>query len=69
MPDTNEKDEPHLPADLILRMTERLWRLPQRRRDSYLSRARARFDAGRGSRNDHALLRVIDLASLRGAGT
>jgi hypothetical protein len=64
---TNDRDEPHIPATLVLRMTARLWRLPPQRRDAYVSRARARFDARRGSRNDHALLRTIHLASLRAA--
>ena len=67
MPQTNDKGEPHIPTALILRMTARLWRLPSQRRDAYVSRARARFDAGRGLRNDHALLRAIHVASLRGA--
>ena len=69
MAETNEVDDPHVPTALILRMTARLWRLPPQRRDAYVSRARARFDAGRGSRNDHALLRAISVASLRGART
>ena len=69
MAETNEVDDPHIPTALILRMTARLWRLPPQRRDAYVSRARARFDAGRGLRNDHALLRAIDVASLRGAKT
>jgi len=69
MAETNEVDDPHIPTGLILRMTARLWRLPPQRRDAYVSRARARFDAGRGSRNDHALLRTIDVASMRGAKT
>jgi len=66
MAKTNEQDEAHLPTALILRMTARLWRLSPHHRDVYASRARARFDAGRGSLNDHALLRAIDFASLRG---
>jgi hypothetical protein len=66
MAETNEVDDPNVPTSLILRMTARLWRLPPQRRDAYISRARARFDAGRGLRNDHALLRAIDVASLRG---
>ena len=69
MAETNDQDEPPVPTSLILRMTARLWRLPPQRRDAYVSRARARFDAGRGLRNDHALLRAIDVASLRGAKT
>ena len=67
MSETNEQGEPHIPTALILRMTARLWRLSPQRRDAYLSRARAHFDAGRGSQNDYALLRAIDIASLRGA--
>ena len=66
MAETNDQDEPPVPTSLILRMTARLWRLPPQRRDAYVSRARARFDAGRCSLNDHALLRTIDLASFRG---
>ena len=69
MAETNDPDEPHIPNSLILRMTARFWRLPPQRRDAYVSRARARFDAGRGLRNDHALLRTIDVASMRGAKT
>jgi hypothetical protein len=69
MAETNDQDEPPVPTSLILRMTARLWRLPPQRRDAYVSRARARFDAGRGLRNDHALLRTIDVASMRGAKT
>ena len=69
MAETHDQDEPHIPATLTLRMTARLWRLPPQRRDAYVSRARARFDAGRGLRNDHALLRAIDVASLRKAKT
>ena len=69
MAETNEVDDPHIPTALILRMTARLWRLPPHHRDAYVSRARARFDAGRGLRNDHALLRTIDVGSLRGAKT
>ena len=65
MAETNDQDEPPVPTSLILRMTARFWRLPPQRRDAYVSRARARFDAGRGSWNDHALLRAIDVASLR----
>jgi hypothetical protein len=67
MAQTDEVEEPRIPAALVLRMTARLWRLPPHHRDAYVSRARARFDAGRGSLNDHALLRSIDLASLRGS--
>ena len=67
MSKTNEEGERGVPADLILRITARVWRLPAQRRDAYVSRARARFDAGCGSRNDRALLRTIDFASLRGA--
>ena len=67
--ETDDQDEPHIPTFLILRMTARLWRLPPERRDAYVSRARAHFDAGRGSLNDHALLRAISVASLRGART
>ena len=66
MAETNEVDDPHVPTALILRMTARLWRLPPHHRDAYVSRARARFDAGRCSLNDHALLRTIDLSSFRG---
>jgi len=66
MAKTNDDDEPHIPTSLIVRMTARLWRLPPQRRDAYVSRARARFDAGRGSLNDQALLQTIDFASLRG---
>ena len=62
---TDEVEEPQIPAALVLRMTARLWRLPPQQRDAYVSRARARFDAGRGSLNDQALLRTIDFASLR----
>jgi len=69
MAETNDQGEPHIPTALILRMTARLWRLPPQRRDAYVSRARAHFDAGRGSLNDHALLRAINVASLRGART
>ena len=69
MAESNDQDEPPVPTSLILRMTARLWRLPPQRRDAYISRARPRFDAGRGLRNDHALLRAIDVASLRGAKT
>ena len=69
MAETNDEGEPHIPTALVLRMTARLWRLPSHHRDAYISRARARFDAGRGSLNDHALLRAIDFASLRGAGS
>src|SRR5881394_928196 len=69
MAETSDQDEPPVPTSLILRMTARLWRLPPQRRAAYVSRARARFDAGRGFRNDHALLRAIDVASLRGAKT
>jgi hypothetical protein len=70
MAETNVPDEPHVPTSLlVLRMTARLWRLPPQRRDVYISRARARFDAGRGFRNDHALLRTVHVASLRGART
>ena len=69
MPQTNDKGEPHIPTALILRMTARLWRLPSQRRDAYVSRARARFDARRGSLNDDALLRAINVASLRAART
>ena len=50
MAETNDQDEPPVPTSLILRMTARFWRLPPQRRDAYVSRARARFDAGRGSR-------------------
>jgi len=49
MAETNDQGEPHIPTALILRMTARLWRLPPQRRDAYVSRARAHFDAGRGS--------------------
>ena len=66
MTETNHVGDPQIPATLLLRMTARLWRLPPQRWDAYVSRARARFDAGRGSLNDHALLRAIDFASLRG---
>ena len=66
MAETNDQDEPPVPTSLILRMTPRLWRLPPQRRGAYVSRARARFDAGRCSLNDHALLRTIDLSSFRG---
>src|SRR5437762_268314 len=69
MAESNDQDEPPVPTSLILRMTARLWRLPPQRRDAYVSRARAHFDAGRGLRNDHALLRAIDVASLPGAKT
>jgi len=68
MAETDDKDEPHIATALILRMTARLWRLPPQCRDAYVSRARARFDARRGLRNDHALLRSINVASLRPAG-
>ena len=67
MPETNDEGDGLIPTALILRMTARLWRLPPQRRDPYVSRARDHFDAGRGSRNDHALLRSIDIASLRRA--
>jgi hypothetical protein len=67
MAEMRDQDEPHIAVALILRMTARLRRLPPPCRDAYVSRARARFDAGRGSRNDHALLRAINVASLRGA--
>jgi hypothetical protein len=66
MTETNDRGEPHIPTALILRMTARLWRVPPERRDGYVSRARAHFDAGRGSLNDRALLRAINVASLRG---
>ena len=69
MAETNDQGEPHIPTALTLRITARLWRLPPQRRDAYVSRARAHFDAGRGSLNDHALLRAINVASLRGART
>jgi hypothetical protein len=69
MAETNDPDNLHIPTALILRLTARLRRLPPHHRDAYISRARARFDAGRGSRNDHALLRTVDFASLRGART
>jgi hypothetical protein len=69
MAETNDQDEPPVPTSLILRMTARLWRLPPQRRDAYVSRTRARFDAGRGLRNDYALLWTIDVASMRGAKT
>jgi hypothetical protein len=69
MAETNDQDEPHIPTSLILRMTARLWRLPPQRRDAYVSRARAQFDAGRGSLNNHALLRAINVASLRRSRT
>ena len=67
MTETDEMEEPQIPTTLVLRMTARLWRLPPQCRDAYISRARARFDAGRISLNDRALLRAIDFASLRGA--
>jgi hypothetical protein len=67
MAKTTEEGESRIPATLVLRMTARFWRLPPQCRDVYVSRARARFDAGRGLRNDHALLQAIDVASLRGA--
>ena len=63
MAETNDHDEPHIPTSLILRVMARLWRLPPQRRDAYVSRARARFDAGCGSLNHHALLRAISVAS------
>ena len=69
MAETNHQGEPHIPTALILRMTARLWRLPPERRDGYVSRARAQFDAGRGPLNERALLRAINVASLRGART
>ena len=69
MAETNDQGEPHIPTALTLRMTARLWRLPPQRRDAYVSRARARFDARRGSLNDDALLRAINVASLRAART
>ena len=69
MAEAGYRGEPHIASALILRMTARLWRLPPQCRDAYVSRARARFDAGRGLRNDHALLRAINVASLRGART
>ena len=66
MAETDEVQEPQIPAALVLRMTARLWRLPPDHRDAYVSRARARFDAGRCSRTDHTpALRTIHLASLR----
>ena len=65
----DDQGEPHIATALIRRMTARLWRLPPQRRDAYVSRARARFDAGRGLQNDHALLRAINVASLRGTRT
>jgi hypothetical protein len=69
MAETDDQDEPHIPTSLILMMTARFWRVTPQRRDAYVSRARARFDARLGSRNDHALLRAISVASLRGART
>jgi hypothetical protein len=69
MAETDDEGELHIPTALVLRMTARLWRLPPQRRDAYISRARARSDAGRGLRNDHALLRTIHVASLREATT
>lgn len=65
MTETDEVEEPQIPAALVLRRTARLWDTAHHR-DAYVSRGRARFDAGRGSMNDHALLRIIDFASLRG---
>ena len=65
MAEANDEGEPHIPTALVLRMTARLRRLPPQRRDAYVSRARARFDTGRGSRNDRPLLRTSHLASLR----
>ena len=67
MTETDEMEEPQIPATLVLRMTARLRRIPPQHRDAYVSRARARLDAGRGSLNDRALLQTIDFASLRGA--
>jgi hypothetical protein len=69
MAEAGDRGEPRIPTILIRRVTARLWRLPPQRRDAYDSRARARFDAGRGLQNDHALLRAINVASLRGTRT
>jgi hypothetical protein len=38
---TNDRDEPYIPATLVLRMTARLWRLPPSARDAYMSAERA----------------------------
>ena len=51
MAKTTEEGESRIPATLVLRMTARFWRLPPQCRGAYVSRARARFDAGRGLRN------------------
>ena len=69
MAEAGDRGEPRIRTALIRRMTARLRRLPPQCRDAYVSRARARFDAGRGLRNDHALLRAINVASLRGTRT
>jgi hypothetical protein len=65
MTETDEVEEPQIPATLVLRMTALA--VTASALGAYVSRARAQFDAGRSSLNDHALLRAINLACLRGA--
>ena len=51
--------EIQVPSALVVRMADRMFKLPPTMRENRLAKARARVEAGHGGRNDAAIVKVL----------
>jgi len=59
LPKAKKKGEIKVSNSLVVRMADRLFKLPQSMREHRLAKAKARIDDGHGGKNDAAIVKAL----------